>query len=193
MATKEKINIPTKEEAKIVKAKIAFTRQSPRKVRRTANLLRNLTAGEALNQLAFMPYEAANCLTKLLESAMSNASHNLEIENPQDLKISELLVDEGLTYKRWRAMSKGRAYSIMKRTAKLSLILSEMSAADYAKFVWENSPRNKKNSVKKTKETKKVEAKKTDKKVEAKKETKAKTTKKTATKKATTKKQEADS
>lgn len=134
------------QEKKIARAKIGFTRQTARKVRRVANLIRKMTAGEAVTQLSFSPYKAADAMKKLIESAMANASHNLEIENPEDLKISELLVDEGLTYKRWRAMSKGRAYSIMKRTAQVRLALSDMDAAEYAKYKWEISPRNKKNS-----------------------------------------------
>ena len=183
MATKEKTS-----DVKIAKAKVAFTRQSPRKVRRTANLLRNMTAGEAVQQLEFSPYAAAPAILKLLKSAMANASHNLEVENPEDLKISQLLVDENLTYKRWRAMSKGRAYSIMKRSSKISVALSEMNPAEYAKYVWDNSPRNRKNSKKadsKKTETKKPEAKKeTAKKTE----TKTSTAKKPAAKKTTAKK-----
>lgn len=194
MATKEKT-----EEKTIVRASLAFTRQTPRKVRRTANLLRNLTAGEAITQLEFMPYEAAGCLKKLIASAMANANHNLEVENPGDLKISQLLVDESMTYKRWRAMSKGRAYSIMKRSSKVSVVLSEMSPAEFAKYVWENSPRNKKNSKSKDKkEVKKSEpkAKKTETKAKAKPKTKKATSeaKAPAEKKAkTTKAKEAKS
>lgn len=124
-------------------------RQTSRKVRRCANLVRKMTAGEAVKNLEFMPYAAAKPLQKLIKSAMANAAHNLEIENPEDLKISQLLVDEATTYKRWRAMSKGRAYSIMKRTAQVTVALSDMNAAEYAKYVWETSPRNKKNQVKK--------------------------------------------
>lgn len=188
MATKEKT------EQKIAKAKLAFTRQSPRKVRRTANLLRNLTAGEAITQLEFLPYEAAGCLKKLINSAMANATHNLEIENPEDLKISQLLVDESMTYKRWRAMSKGRAYSIMKRSSKVSVALSEMSPAEYAKFVWDNSPRNKKTKKEDTKKVSKKEEKAEEPKAKKKTTTKkASTAKKTTAKKKTTKKSEADS
>ena len=157
MATKEKT------EKTIAIAHLAFTRQSARKVRRTANLLRNLTAGEAMTQLEFMPYEAAGALKKLIGSAMANANHNLEVENPQELKISQLLIDEGMTYKRWRAMSKGRAYSIMKRSCKASVALSDMTPAEFAKNVWDISPRNKKNSKSKDeKKTEKPEAKKAE-------------------------------
>ena len=138
------------EAKKIAKASIGFTRQTARKVRRAANLIRKMTAGEAIVQLGFSPYKAASAIKKLVESAMANASHNLGIENPENLKISQLLVDEGLTYKRWRAVSKGRAYTILKRTAQVNIALSEMDATEYAKHVWDTSPRNKKNQQKKT-------------------------------------------
>jgi ribosomal protein L22 len=88
-------------------------------------------------------------LVKIIESAMANAKHNLNVENPEQLKISQLLVDDGTMYKRWRAMNKGKAYSIMKRTSKISVALSEMSPSEYAKYVWDNSPRNKKNQSQK--------------------------------------------
>jgi large subunit ribosomal protein L22 len=138
----------TTETPKIAKAKLGFTRQTARKVRRVADLVRNMTAGQAVTQLKFAPYKASTAIRKLIESAMANASNNLGIENPEDLKISQLLVDDGLTYKRWRAVSKGRAYSILKRSCQVNLALSDMSAAEYAKFVWETSPRNKKNNKK---------------------------------------------
>lgn len=129
---------------KVVRAKIGFMRQTARKVRRCADLLRSMTAGQAVQQLTFAPYAAALPIKKLIESAMANASNNFAIENPENLKISELLVDDGMVYKRWRAVNKGRAHSIMKRTAQVRLVLSEMNPAEYAAYVWKNSNRNKK-------------------------------------------------
>ncbi|MDA0772727.1 MAG: 50S ribosomal protein L22 [Cyanobacteria bacterium] len=134
----------TKPETKLVRARIGFMRQTARKVRRCVNLIRTMTAGDAVTQLGFAPYAAALPIKKLIESAMANASHNFAIQNPENLKISQLLVDDGVVYKRWRAVSKGTAHSIKKRTAQVRLVLSEMNAAEYAAYVWDNSPRNKK-------------------------------------------------
>lgn len=139
---------------KIVKAKVSFIRQTARKMRRTVNLVRGMKAGEAVRNLEFMPYAAASPVYKLLKSAIANAKHNFEIEKPEELQISQILVDDKSVFKRWRAMSKGRAYSIHKRTCQISLVLSEMKAADYASFVWDNSPRNKKNRKNKKEEVK---------------------------------------
>ncbi|MDD9899149.1 MAG: 50S ribosomal protein L22 [Candidatus Melainabacteria bacterium] len=135
---------PEAQGPKLVRARIGFMRQTARKVRRCANLVRKMTAGEAVNQLTFSPYAAAKPLKKLIESAMANASNNFSIENPENLKISQLLVDDGVVYKRWQAVSKGRAHSIKKRTAQVRLVLSEMDSAEYASHVWDHSPRNKK-------------------------------------------------
>lgn len=139
----------TETKQKIAKAHLAFLRQTPRKVRRTANLVRLMTAGEATEQLKFSAFAAAEPLRKLIMSAMANAKNNLGVEAPEELKISQLLVDDNNTYKRWRAMNKGRAYTILKRTSKISVVLSEMDAAEYSKYVWDNSPRNKKNPLNK--------------------------------------------
>jgi len=128
----------------IIKAKQSFIRQTARKVRRTVNLIRDLSVGEAVAKLEFMPYAAAMPVKKLLESAIANAGNNFSVEKPQDLKISEILVDDGPIFKRWRAASKGRAVSVYKRTSKISVVLSDMKAAEYAAYVKQNSPRNNK-------------------------------------------------
>ena len=173
--------VETKEK-KIIKASTPFIRQTARKVRRTANLIRGLSAGEASQSLKFLSYAASGPLKKLVDSAIANASNNFSVEEAKDLKISQLLVDEGPTFKRWRAVSRGRAHSIMKRTSQIKIVLSDMSAEEYADYVWETSARNKKNRGK-NKEL--AQAKKDAKK--AKKET-AKAAKPKADKKETAKK-----
>ena len=137
-----------KTQVKLSRASIGFMRHTARKVRRTVDLIRSMTAGEAVTQLKFLPYKASDPIRKLIESAMANAAHNLGVEAPEEMKISQILVDDGITYKRWRAANKGRAHSIMKRTAQVRLVLSHMNAAEYAKYVWDNSKRNKKNRKK---------------------------------------------
>jgi large subunit ribosomal protein L22 len=136
-------------EVKLIKARLGFVRQTARKVRRTVNLIRDKKVGEAMDYLEFMPYAAAEPVLKLLKSAVANASHNHGVENPQDLYISQFLVDDKSMLKRFRAASRGRAVPILKRTSQLNLVLSEMKPAEYAKHVWDVSPRNKKNQKKK--------------------------------------------
>ena len=129
----------------LVKARLGFVRQTARKLRRTVNLIRDMKAGEALNTLRFLPYAAATPVKKLLMSAMANAKANHGIEKPEELEISQFLVDDRSILKRFRARARGRAFSIYKRCAQMSIVLSDLNAADYSKYVWEVSPRNKKN------------------------------------------------
>ncbi len=135
----------TQQKPIISKAHLGFIRQTARKVRRTANLLRNMKASDALAQLNHLPFAAATPIRKLIKSAMANAAHNLSYERPEDLIVSQLLVDDATMYKRWRAANKGRAYRILKRNSQLSVVLSEMNQAQYAKYIWDVSPRNRKN------------------------------------------------
>ncbi len=129
----------------ISKATLSFVRQTARKMRRTANLVRNMKAGDAVAQLKHAPFAAATPIRKLIESAMANAANNFGYENPEELIVSQLLIDDATQYKRWRAMNKGRAYRILKRNSQVRVVLSEMEQAAYAKYVWDNSPRNRKN------------------------------------------------
>lgn len=192
MATKDKDKV-------IVKANINFMRQTARKVRRTVNLIRGLKAGEAVLQLSFMPYAAAKPIKKLIESAIANASNNFSVEDAKQLELSQILVDDGPIFKRFRAASKGRATSIYKRTSQVTLVLSDMTAPEYAQYVKENSPRNQKGKTPKAEKPAKAETKKATKATTAEKKPAAKkpaakkesSEKKPAAKKATTAKKPA--
>ena len=129
-------------EKNIVKARLGFIRQTARKLRRTVDLIRNMKAGQAREALSFMPYAAAEPVKKLLLSAMANAKANHGVENPDELYISQFLVDDKSILKRFRARSKGRAYSIYKRCSQMNVVLSDMKPAQYAAYVWDVSPRN---------------------------------------------------
>jgi large subunit ribosomal protein L22 len=61
---------------------------------------------------------------KLLESAIANAEHN-EGADVDELKISTVMVDEGLTMKRIKPRAKGRADRILKRTCHITLSVAD--------------------------------------------------------------------
>ncbi len=138
----------SKEKLKTSTAQRGFVRQTARKMRRTANLVRKMKAGEAVTSLKFMPYAAAEPVRKLIESAIANATTNHGFANGEELYISQICVDDGPVFKRWRAASRGRAASILKRTSRLLVVLSELKPADYARHIAATSPRNRKNSRK---------------------------------------------
>ncbi|MGD9129462.1 MAG: 50S ribosomal protein L22 [Candidatus Woesebacteria bacterium] len=98
------------------------TRQSARKVRLVANAVRKLDLVKALEQLSVIERKASVVLMKVMRQAIANASHNhnLKIE---DLKLQNILVNPGPTYKRFRAVSRGRAHTIQKKTCHVKVIL----------------------------------------------------------------------
>lgn len=109
------------------KAVAKYIRMSPRKIRRMANLIRGKNVGEALNILHFTKKAASMPLEKTLRSAISNM---LNIEgsskvDPDDLYVKELRVDEGVTLRRFRPASMGRAVRIRKRTSHITIKVAE--------------------------------------------------------------------
>lgn len=105
------------------KATLSDYRQSPRKVRVVADMVRGKKVEDALITLSFVPKRAALPLQKLLASALANAK-NLEI--PLDnLVVKEISVDGGKILYRRLPMSRGRAFVLRKRTSHVNVVLEE--------------------------------------------------------------------
>jgi large subunit ribosomal protein L22 len=121
MAQKRKI---TKKqiEQKEVKAEARFIRISPRKVRLVVDSIKDLGPKEALDNLEFINKRAAKPLSKLIKSAMANAKKNYGLKE-DSLRFKEIQVGKGPTFKRWRAISRGRTHQIMKRTSRIKVVL----------------------------------------------------------------------
>lgn len=98
-------------------------RQSPRKVRLVANLIRGKSVERALAILAFLPKRAALPLKKLLESALANAKQSGK--DAKSLVIEKITVDEGITFKRLEYRARGSANILKKRTSHVALELGE--------------------------------------------------------------------
>jgi len=123
-----------------VKASLNNLRTAPRKVRQVVDLVRNKSISEARNLLEFTVKKSSEPVLKLLNSAVSSAVHDFKL-NEVDLYVSKITVDEGPKLKRWHAMSRGRAYPIIKRTSNINLILSEVNQTEKGK-------KNKKSKIK---------------------------------------------
>jgi large subunit ribosomal protein L22 len=106
------------------KAKLSHARISAQKCRLVADQVRGLPVERALEVLTFSQKRAARIVRKVLESAIANAEHN-EGADVDELKISEICVNEGPTLKRWRARAKGRANQILKRTSHIQITVAE--------------------------------------------------------------------
>ena len=64
-------------------------------------------------------------MKKVLESAIANAEHNdgMDID---ELTVSTVFVDEGMTMKRIRPRAKGRADRILKRSCHITVKVAEV-------------------------------------------------------------------
>ena len=106
-------------------ARLSNYRQSPRKVRLLADLVRGRKVSEALSILDFTTKRAALPMKKLIASAVANAVNNDGAEK-ENLVIVEIRVDEGFTLKRHRPRARGRAFPIRKRTSHVFVHLEEV-------------------------------------------------------------------
>lgn len=110
-----------------MKAFLKNYRQSPRKVRLVATLVKGKSVAEAIAELDFLAKRAGLPIKKLLLSAVANAKQmGIEMEN---LFIKELRVDKGITMKRMMPAAMGSGHKINKRTSHLNLLLSEKVTA----------------------------------------------------------------
>jgi large subunit ribosomal protein L22 len=108
-----------------MKAILKTYRQSPRKVRLVANLVRGKRVDKALESLNFLTKRASAPIEKLLRSAMANARNNFN-KNGEDLFIKHISVDKGATMKRFLPRARGRASRINKRTSHIRVELSDI-------------------------------------------------------------------
>ena len=109
-------------------ARLRFMRTSPYKVREVLTLIRGRDVNDARAILRLSERGPSRDLLKLLESAVANAEHNLQLEE-EELFVTRAFADEGMTLKRWRPRARGRATRIRKRTTHLTIALTPKESA----------------------------------------------------------------
>ncbi|MFL2531287.1 MAG: 50S ribosomal protein L22 [Porticoccaceae bacterium] len=107
-----------------VAAKLKGAKLSAQKARLVADQIRGKSAESALELLQFSGRKGADIIKKVLESAIANAEHN-DGADVDELKVSTIFVDEGMTMKRIRPRAKGRADRILKRSCHITVKVSE--------------------------------------------------------------------
>jgi len=105
-----------------IKVITKYLKISAKKMQPIANLISGMKAEPALHQLEFMPKKTARFLFKVLASGIANAKHNFGL-NAEDLKIKEVIVNQGPSLKRWMPKAMGSATPVKKRTCHVRLIL----------------------------------------------------------------------
>ncbi len=107
-----------------VSAKAKRLRVSPQKARLVVDQVRGKSVNDALEILSFSTQKSAALVRKVVESAIANAENNNGADI-DELKISEIYVNEGLTMKRIRPRAKGRADRIFKRTSHITVTVTD--------------------------------------------------------------------
>ncbi len=107
-----------------VTARANRLRISPQKARLVADQVRGKAVGEALDILNFSNQKGATLVKKVLESAIANAENN-EGADVDELKVSEIFVNEGMTMKRIKTRAKGRADRVLKRSSHITVSVTD--------------------------------------------------------------------
>lgn len=107
-------------------------RQSPRKVRLVADLIRGKKVSIALQDISFSGKRAGGPLVKLIQSAVANAKNNFNAKE-ENLVIKEIQVNKGIILKRIMPRARGSASRINKRTSHISVTLEEREDAPKVK------------------------------------------------------------
>ena len=97
-------------------------RQSPRKVRLVADLVRGKKVSHALSTLQFLNKKASDPIRGAIQSAVANAKHNFKLTEDR-LYVKDIRVDEGVVLKRFMPRARGSAYPIKKRTSHIFVAL----------------------------------------------------------------------
>lgn len=107
-----------------VKAISKYQRVSQRKVDRILDLIRGKRAGEAVAILNFLPHSGAKLSLETLKSAMANARNNYKLD-PASLVVAECWAGPSTPMKRFRPMSRGRAFAILKRACHITIVVED--------------------------------------------------------------------
>ena len=105
-------------------AVLKYQRISAQKCRLVANSIRGLKVDKALEFLEFNNKKASQMILKVLESAIANAENNNSL-HIDELKVKNILIDEGPTGKRYMPRARGRVNQILKRSSHITVIVSD--------------------------------------------------------------------
>ena len=107
------------------KATVKYVRTSPRKMRRTVDLIRGQHVEEARRILRLSTLGASRDIAKLLDSAVANAEQRPGVI-AENLLVSKAWGDEGPTLRRYRPRAYGRATRVRKRTSHVTVVVETM-------------------------------------------------------------------
>ena len=104
-----------------MKAILRNYRQSPRKVRLLADLVRGKKVNDALRTLSFVDKRASGPFIKVINSAVANAKN--EGREAETLKIAKETLDKGEVFTRFMPRARGSASPINRRSSHIAVEL----------------------------------------------------------------------
>ncbi len=110
--------------SKEVKSINKMIRTSSQKLNLIIKDIRKKDINAAVNILKFSNKRVSKEVLKTLNSAVANAENNNNLDIDK-LVVKEAYVGKSLRMKRFRPMSKGRAFQIIKPFSRLTLVLEE--------------------------------------------------------------------
>ena len=110
--------------SKEVKAINKMIRTSSQKLNLIVKDIRKKDINAAVSILKFSNKRVSKEVLKTLNSAVANAENNNNLDIDK-LVVKEAYVGKSLRMKRFRPMSKGRAFQIIKPFSRLTLVLEE--------------------------------------------------------------------
>ena len=105
-----------------VKAIAKNVRISPKKVRLVVDQIKNKKPQDAMKILDFVNKRSAPAIKKVIMSTIANAKNNYALDE-ESLVFKQISVSKGLTFKRYRPVSRGRVHHILKRASHLTVVL----------------------------------------------------------------------
>ncbi|MEG1686520.1 MAG: 50S ribosomal protein L22 [Angelakisella sp.] len=108
------------------RAYLRNARISPRKMKIVLDMIRQKPVEEALAILKYTPKSACEPLFKLLSSAVANGVNDpAKNMDRKEMYVAECFVCPGPTMKRVRPRAQGRAFTILKRTSHVTMVVRD--------------------------------------------------------------------
>ena len=129
-----------------MKASLSNYRQSPRKVRLVADLIRGKSVESAKRALTFLPKKSAPDMLQLLDSAVANA-RELGL-SAEDLMVKMIAVNKGNVLRRFMPKARGRAARFARTMSIITLELGANKKVENSKQKIEKKPKTVKKAKK---------------------------------------------
>lgn len=109
---------------------IAITRNqrmSAFKGRPLCRTCQGLKAADALKIVEFSPKKAAVIIKKTIMSAVANAKHNNNVQDPANMFVKLCVLDESVRMRRYWPTARGSAHPIARRMCHCKVVLTDVA------------------------------------------------------------------